>query len=150
MIITDSLEIDLEQILNLQKLSYIQEAQIYNDNNIPPLNQTLSEITIDFKSKLFIKAVEANTIVGSVRAFEQNHTCYIERLIVHPDYQNKGIGTSLLNEIENRFSNANRFELFTGSKSEKNLYLYRKLGYKDFKEEKLSESVNLKYLEKMN
>jgi hypothetical protein len=60
-----------------------------------------------------------------------------------------GFGKQLMLAIEAVFSNALRFELFTGFKSEKNLYLYQKLGYKVFKEEKVSDRVGLRYLEKV-
>ena len=75
-------------------------------------------------------------------------TCYIGRLIVHPDYQNQGIGTALMSEIEDKFSNISRFEIFTGYKSEKNLYIYKKLGYETFKEEVVDDKLTLVFLEK--
>jgi len=46
--------------------------------------------------------------------------------------QNQGIGTILMKEIEKCFT-PKRFELFVGSKSGKNIYLYQKLGYSIFK-----------------
>jgi ribosomal protein S18 acetylase RimI-like enzyme len=67
---------------------------------------------------------------------------------VHPDRQNRGLGARLLCEIESRFAQAARFELFTGSKSAKNLYLYRKLGYRPFKEQAIADQVALVFLEK--
>ena len=69
---------------------------------------------------------------------------------MHNDYQNKGLGRKLMQAIEERFPNCDRFELYTGEKSLKNLYLYNKLGYKEFKQERLSEKVNLVFLEKQN
>ncbi|HEY9707962.1 MAG TPA: GNAT family N-acetyltransferase, partial [Oculatellaceae cyanobacterium] len=77
-------------------------------------------------------------------------TCFIGRLMVHPDFQNQGIGTKLINEIEKRFNQVRRYELFTGYRSEGNLYLYQKLGYSLFKTERISEQVSLLYLEKLN
>jgi hypothetical protein len=52
--------------------------------------------------------------------------------------------------IEEKFQDVPRFELFTGSKSERNLYLYQKLGYRIFKHEQLSDIAELVYLEKEN
>lgn len=106
---------DLERILNLQKTAYLSEAETYNDYSIPPLVQTLDNIKEEFKDKLFLKAVSDGEIVGSVRAFAKQGTCYISRLIVHPDHQNKGIGRQLMECIENHFCNCRRFELFTHS-----------------------------------
>lgn len=147
MIIERAIISDAEAILSLQKLVYKSEAEIYNDFNIPPLVQTLKDINDDFERQIFLKATINGKIIGSVRAFAKEETCYVGRLIVHPDFQNQGIGTKLLNNIENIF-NSKRFELFTGHKSGKNLYLYKKLGYKIFKSEKITDSLNLIYLMK--
>lgn len=141
---------DAKEILDLQKLSYRSEAEIYNDYAIPPLTQTLAEMKSDFKNQLFIKACVDGNIVGSVRAYIKQDTCLIGRLMVHPDFQNQGIGTKLINEIEKCFNQARRYELFTGDRSEGNLYLYQKLGYSLFKTERISEHVSLLYLEKLN
>jgi ribosomal protein S18 acetylase RimI-like enzyme len=61
--------------------------------------------------------------IGSVRANVKEGTCYIGRLIVHPDFQKRGIGTRLMSEMEKVFNSCKRFELFTGDKSERNLHL---------------------------
>jgi N-acetylglutamate synthase-like GNAT family acetyltransferase len=140
---------DLDEILALQKLAYLSEAEIYNDFSIPPLLQTLGEIRKEFNEKTFLKAVDSGKIVGSVRANMIDGTCYIGRLLVHPDYQNKGIGTALLKSIENHFKDCKRYELFTGHKSAKNLYIYQKLGYRVFREEKVTDDLNHVYLEKL-
>ena len=141
---------DAKEILDLQKFAYRSEAELYNDYAIPPLTQTFEEMKSDFKNQLFIKACVDGNIVGSVRAYIKQDTCFIGRLMVHPDFQNQGIGTKLMNEIEKRFNQTRRYELFTGYRSEGNLYLYQKLGYSLFKIERISEQVSLLYLEKLN
>ncbi len=80
-------------------------------------------------------------IVGSVRAYAKGDTCYISRLVVLPEYQNRSIGKALMKEIEKQFKNiVKRYELFTGSRDQRNVYLYNQLGYKPFKTEKLKYS----------
>ena len=141
---------DVEEILALQKLCYQSEAEIYNDYRIPPLVQTLDEIKAEFQDYYFLKAVEED-IIGSVRArVSHPGTCYIGRLIVRPDFQNKGIGTKLMNEIEEIFHECQKWELITGHLSKKNIKLYGKLNYKIFKTEKLTTQLDLVYLEKIN
>ena len=140
---------DLDEILALQKLAYQSEAQLNNDFSIPPLTQTLDEIRTEFGQTVFLKAVQDGKIIGSVRGRLDGDTCHIGRVIVHPERQNRGIGSRLLHEIERRVD-ARRFELFTSQRSERNLYLYRKFGYRDFKQVPLNERVTLIFLEKLN
>jgi ribosomal protein S18 acetylase RimI-like enzyme len=148
-VITPVMLADAPVILNLQKLAYHSEAVLNDDFTIPPLTQTLPEIKADFQQQTYLKAVRAGTIVGAVRGHEQNGTCYIGRLIVHPDCQNRGIGTRLLHAIETHFKTARRYELFTSENSARNLYLYQKLGYHAFRTTQLSDKVTLVYLEKI-
>jgi len=139
---------DAEEILELQKLAYISEAEITNDFTIPPLHQTIDEIQTEFNQQVFLKIAIEDKIIGSVRCYLQNGTCYVGKLIVHPDCQNRGIGTKLLNAAESRFPNADRYELFTGQKSEKNLHIYKKSGYHGFRSQVVSDKLTLLFLEK--
>jgi ribosomal protein S18 acetylase RimI-like enzyme len=139
---------DAEVILELQKLAYLSEAEIYNNHRIPPLTQTLEEIKTEFYNQIFLKALIENRIIGSVRAYQTKGTCHIGRLVVHPEFQNRGIGSRLMREIENLFETSRRFKLFTGDNSERNLYLYQKLGYREYRRQKFQENLVLVYLEK--
>jgi ribosomal protein S18 acetylase RimI-like enzyme len=150
MIITLAEKEDLGKILEIQKLAFRSQAEIYSDYSIPPLIQTLEEIEQDFLFQTYLKAAINKKIIGSVRGYEDHNTCYIGRLIVHPAFQNQGYGTKLMAKIESIFKNVERYEVFTGYKDEKNLYLYQKLGYKKFKIEKVHVNLFFEYLEKVN
>jgi 5-carboxymethyl-2-hydroxymuconate isomerase/GNAT superfamily N-acetyltransferase len=141
---------DAAEILALQKLAYLSEAAIHDDHTIPPLTQTLAEMQADFNHHLFLKATLEGRLVGSVRGRLQDSTCYAGRLIVDPEVQNRGLGTQLMHEIEKRFRDAGRYELFTGHRSERNLHLYAKLGYREFCREVLTDKVTLVFMEKHN
>lgn len=139
---------DASEILALQKIAYQSEAMLYDDWTIPPLTQTISEMEAEFEINVFLKAVVQGRIVGSVRGSLNSGTCAIGRLIVHPDYQGKGIGTALMKSIESAFVGVKRFELFTGTKSIDNISLYRRLGYEGFREEDLTSVVRVLFMEK--
>ncbi len=139
---------DAPEILALQKLAYLSEAEIWQDYTIPPLTQTLEETEQEFRTQTVLKVILDGRIIGSVRAYLREGTCYIGKLIVHPDFQNRGIGAKLLREIEERFAHAERYELFTGEKSERNLYFYQKWGYRLFRKKALTDKVTLVFLEK--
>ncbi len=140
---------DASEILELQKIAYQKEAVLYDDWNIPPLIQTLSEIQYEMRKKIFLKAIRNERIIGSVRAYLNADSCIIGRLIVHPECQGKGIGTLLMQKIEGQFVNARRFELFTGAKSVDNIRLYQKLGYAEYRQENLPSKVRLVFMEKL-
>lgn len=140
---------DAQAILELQKLAYQSEAKRYNDYKIPPLTQTLEEIKFEFESHYFLKAVYERQIVGSVRGKVKFKTLMIGRLIVHPDFQKQGIGTKLMYAIEGINEPIERYELFTGNKSLKNISLYERLGYVLFQEEVVSSHLSLVYMEKI-
>jgi hypothetical protein len=53
-----------------------------------------------------------------------------------------------MGRIEAVFSRAERFELFTGTKSIHNIRLYQRLGYREYREEDLSPKVRLVFMEK--
>lgn len=139
---------DLREILELQYLAYQSEAKLFNDPDIPPLKQTLSDLESEFRKGVILKASdENNVIVGSVRGHCDNKTLYIGKLMVHPDRQRQGVGTRLLLDIEKRYPGY-RYELFTSTRSEKNIALYKRLGYSIFDEKRVTEELSFVYLEK--
>lgn len=139
---------DLEEILKLQYLAYQSEAQLVNDFNIQPLTQTLEELMDEYEKGVIYKAVDdKEQIIGSVRGYVRDGTIHIGKLMVHPNFQGRGIGTSLLRHIENEHKGL-RKELFTSDRSIRNIKLYERNGYKRFKEEAVSENLRFVYLEK--
>lgn len=139
---------DLEEILALQYLAYQSEARLFGSMDIPPLKQTIEEVCDEYEKGTILKAVDdAGTIIGSVRAYQENRTVYIGKLMVHPNMQKQGLGTKLLLAIEQEYPNQ-KYELFTSTKSISNIRLYEKLGYKIFKEETVSEELQFVYLQK--
>jgi ribosomal protein S18 acetylase RimI-like enzyme len=133
---------DAEEILALQKLAFRQEAVIYGDFDIEPLTVSLESTIAEFKRAVVLKMTADGKIIGSVRGFLDNGACHIGKLIVDPDFQNRGYGAALMRKIEAEFPGCRRFELFTGAKSNNNIHLYNKLGYKITATEKLSEKVS--------
>ena len=84
MIIQKAEKEDLQEILDLQYLSYQSEAELFNDHDIPPLKQTLEDILTEYERGIILKVSDGDNIIGSVRAHFENGTVYIGKLIVHP------------------------------------------------------------------
>jgi GNAT superfamily N-acetyltransferase len=141
---------DADEIIALQRLAYQSEAILYNDWSLPALTQTPLSLKQEFAHSVILKTSVNNRIIGSVRASAEGKTCKIGRLIVHPDHQRRGIGSSLLTRIEQLHSDAHQFELFTGSKSLSNIRLYEGRGYTISHSQALSENLSITFLIKPN
>ena len=81
---------------------------------------------------------ESNTVIGFISMKENE----ITGLFVHPNYHSKGIGTALINHI-NQFYKGLEVEVFNENKIGKSFY--KKYGFKVFKEYLLG-GTNLKVL----
>ena len=140
---------DIPEILALQKVAYRSEAEVYGDLSVPAMRQSLTELTADFERMIFLKGIVNGKIVASVRGYDDGQgTAHILRLIVHPYFQGRGYAQQLVTTLEKAFPQCRRFEVFTGHRSERNLYLYGKLGYKRFKSEPFNANVEWVYMEK--
>ena len=141
---------DAPEILALQKTAYQSEAEIYGDDSLPALQQTLEELQKDFErpEQVFIKTVVNGKIIGSVRGHAVDDTACISRVIVHPYFRGRGIGRRLVEEIEKTFPNAKRFEVKTGHRSERNLFQFHAQGYQEFKTEPFTPAITWVYLQK--
>jgi len=140
---------DAPTILQLQRLAYQSEARTYSDWSLPPLVETLNQLQREFDVSTVLKAVLDDVLVGAVRAQWAAHgRCSVGRLIVRPDLQSRGIGRALMRRIEAEFPAAEWFELFTGSRSLRNLRLYETLGYRRFRSKTVSNQLTLVWMEK--
>ena len=163
---------DAPEILALQKIAYQSEAELYGDDSLPALHQTLQELEHDFEHApdrvaaladvhgpagnghhkadqvVFLKAVVNGKIIGSARGFALGETAYLRRIIVHPYFRRRGIGRRLLKEIEKAFPDAKRFEAKTGHNSKRNLYQLTSGGYQVFRTEPFTPNINWVHLQK--
>ena len=150
-------QLDLPEILAVQKAAFAAEAQLVNDWNIPPLTQTLDELADDWRKGIMLKAVtEQRGLVGTVRGHEAQDGFYIGRLAVLPQWQGRGCGSALLEamieQAQNRAQSltcADRLVLFTSTKSERNLRLYERFGFRPFKTDTTATGVALVWLERV-
>jgi ech hydrogenase subunit C len=121
---------DAPEILALQKIAFKNEGEIYGEENVPAPQQTLAELESDFERMLFLKAMVNGKIIGSARVERRDGTASISCVVVHPWYQNRGIGRRLFEEIEQTFPEAKRFQATTSQKSERTLRQLERLGYR--------------------
>ena len=148
MVIAPAIQEDLPAILALQRLAYQSEARLLNDNNIPPLRQTLDDLERELRTGTILKLTDDDgAILGSVRGHAQGEVFHIGKLMVHPAHQGKGYGSRLLAAME-QASGMAQFELFTSDKSVRNIRLYERAGYVRVREVRVSDTLTLVFLRK--
>jgi len=140
---------DAARILEVQYQAYRQEAALYGGVELPPLLEDIDALKTAMKTHVVLKALADGVILGSVRGRETENTCYIGRLVVAPDFQGRGLGSALLAAIEDAFAHVHRFELFTGHLSRRNLGLYGRRGYVEFRRQRDGDAVTLVFMEKL-
>lgn len=127
---------DAGEVLTLQRAAYVTEAQAHGDLNLPPLRQSLSDLSAELRREGVVAVGwrdGGGRLVAAVRATvstEDGTVAEISRLTVVPDRQGQGLGSRLLRAVEDRLPvGVREVRLFTGERSEANLRLYRRHGY---------------------
>lgn len=122
---------DAGEVLTLQRAAFVSEALIYDEADMAPLTQTLDEVRFELRDNSGCVALVEGRMVGALRAVISGEALLVGRIAVAPDQQGTGLGTSLLEAVEQRGAESGcvRAELFTGSLSAQNIALYERLGY---------------------
>ncbi|WP_248241560.1 GNAT family N-acetyltransferase [Microbacterium kunmingense] len=131
--IRDILPTDAGEVLTLQRAAFVSEALIYGSVEMPPFTQTLAEVEHELAENLGCVALLGPRMVGAARARVDDRLLLIGRISIAPDVQGEGVGSRLLDALEERGrdAGATEAELFTGSLSEANLRLYERQGYRE-------------------
>lgn len=149
LVIRKALKEDLPVILNIQKRAFIVQAELYDAYDIPPMIETIEDIDLSSEKLIVLVAEVDGTIVGSIRVVFGEEEAEIKRLSVIDKFQGRGIGRKLLSEAEKNCGGVSRIWLFTGGQSYENINLYKKAGYRPFKEEHWKDNFTLIYLDKI-
>src|SRR5690554_7439991 len=80
------------ELLTVRRASFVVEAQLYNDPNIPALTQTLEALQIDLESDdvVMLRAWEGPRLIGSIRVGLEGDKATMGRLAAGPGKQGLG------------------------------------------------------------
>ena len=138
---------DTGELLTLQRAAFVTEAQLYDDPRLPALVETVEELRAALG--LALTARSGPRLVGSVRARVSDGVLHVGRLVVAPDQQGRGIGTTLLAAVERAAGpGAHTAALFTGHRSAGNLRLYARAGYLEQRREPVDDALTFVHLAK--
>ncbi len=147
--IRDATPADAATIADLTRRAFAEQAELYDDDTLPPLFDTADTVLGTLERGIVLVAEDAGgALVGSVRGELRGECCLVGRLVVEPRMQGRGIGRALASALEARFEDAGSFEIFTGHRSEPALHLYDSLGYERVRTEPVHERLTLVFLSK--
>jgi tRNA (guanine37-N1)-methyltransferase len=123
---------DAGEVLTLQRACWVQEA-LANDTlaDVPALHESLDDVVTWLETwSSWVVRVDGR-LVGAVRGRLEGDAWDIGRIMVVPDLQGHGLGRTLLAHIEAVAPpEATSYLLFTGARSDDNIRMYRKAGYR--------------------
>jgi ribosomal protein S18 acetylase RimI-like enzyme len=138
---------DAGEVLTVQRAAYVSEAQLYDTPHFSALTESVDDVRKAIEESVVLVARLGTRIVGAVRGVMDGDVCHVERLVVAPDLQGRGIGRRLLVAVEREVPAA-RFALHTGDRSVGNLGLYRSVGYEVARSERVGDTLTLVHLDK--
>ncbi len=146
---------DLKQLIDLDEIGMFQK------NDTPPLNPpphlSLTEVQAAYnKGNVFRGFFIEDKLIAYIWFELKKSSIYIDSIVVHLDHRKKGLGTSLLNyveEIAHKHDSITQINATTDPFNYNSLYIFFKLGYKviDYKINYFGENypnVNRLWLEK--
>ena len=115
-ILSEEKEIDRNQILNLYKANKWSSAEKPEE-----LLKALKN------SHGLVTAWDGDKLVGLANSISDGYLAvYYSHMLVHPDYQGKGIGTMIMNRLQKKYSNFHQQVLIADGRA---INFYKKLGF---------------------
>jgi tRNA (guanine37-N1)-methyltransferase len=131
LVITAASPADAGELLTLQRAAFLTEARLNGSLELPPLTETLAELIAVIESDTVLVARLRGRLVAAVRGgAKPEHRWYIGRLVVAPDLERRGIGSLMMDLIEDLAPpDAVVLQLLVGAASVANHGFYRRRGY---------------------
>jgi ribosomal protein S18 acetylase RimI-like enzyme len=117
----------VRELYELQRAAYLVEAKLIHFYDIPPLKETIDELTEC--DETFFGYFEKNELAGALSYTIDGHELSICRMIVHPDHFRKGIAHELLHAVEKRNVDISTIKVSTGKENLPARALYLKNGF---------------------
>jgi len=123
---------DAETLTKIMTYAFDEDSRKFADipKNGPPGYDMVEWHTFLMQKGFYYKILSDEYIIGGFTVFNLGDGHYrLGTIYIHPDFQNKGIGTQAVKFIEKTFPQAKEWSLDTASWARRNHHFYEKLGY---------------------
>lgn len=139
---------DIESLLPIQKASFQEDLEKYEDFETNPACETKEKLAENIKRYHHFTILDGDTVIGAIDVRGNDERMHIDKVFISPESQNKGIGTASIQFLEEKFPNVKLWTLYTPYLSFRNHHFYEKFGYKKVKEVQLTSKLILFKYEK--
>lgn len=121
---------DVAELVVLQRCCWVQEAIANDTFDVPALHETAGEVADWVAEWTTLVVRRRGRLIAAVRGRRDGTSWQVGRLMVVPDLTGGGVGSALLRLIEEQApADIDRFVLFTGGRSRRNVRTYERAGY---------------------
>ncbi len=122
-------------IKNIKELDPYKVKELYEKNDWYAYTNDFESLMKGIQNSLDVFAYfDKGTLVGLIRVVGDGYTIiYVQDILLLPNYQSKGIGTTLIQAVLKKYKEVRQIVLLTDKRPEQ-LHFYRKNGFKDVTE----------------
>jgi len=144
LIIKRTLIEEAEAILEVQKDAFKEDLEVYQDYETSPAIEPIKRLLYKINKNSHYTIWEKDQIIGGAELrLDFEDQCYINRIFLLQEFQNKGLGTEIMSYFEKEYPKVRKWTLCTPHKNHKSRHFYEKLGYKKVGEHKVTEKLTL-------
>lgn len=141
---------EAKELLKIQKEAFHSDLIKYKDYRTSPATESLDYFFFRMQNSLHYSIFVDGRLAGGICLVKQtkDHN-YLYRIFLGSEFQNKGLGSKILQELERQFPKVKKWSLDTPKDNRRNRHFYEKFGYKKTGEQQVNEYLTLINYEKI-
>ena len=148
--IVPSKKAEANELLKIQKEAFYSDLIKYKDYHTNPAAESLDYFLFRMQNSLHYSIYIDGRLTGAICLVKQTKDhYYLYRIYFGPEFQNKGYGSKILQQLEGKFPQVKKWSLDTPKDNRRNRHFYEKFGYKKMGEHKINDYLTLILYEKI-
>lgn len=140
---------DAQALLKIQKEVFHSDLIKYKDYHTSPAAESLDFFRFRMQTSLHYSVFVDGRLAGGICLLKKTTDhYYLYRIFLGSEFQNKGLGSKLLRQLERQFPQVKKWSLDTPKDNRRNRHFYEKFGYKKIGEQPINEYLTLIQYEK--